>query len=302
MWRGIVVVGLGLLLRPGVAQANYLEVFDTATFTSIASIHSPYNTDVKISPDGTRGYLAREGSSDVLAFDAITDTPIGPVSLPDDSEGVAFMPDGRLAYVTSPYSGLVSVIDVQRQTVVNTISVFAAWRLAISPDGSRAYGGRSVIDTATQTVVDTLPVGGGFMAVSPDGSELYASQDNTIAVISTADNSLLATIDVPNGSPGEIVFSPSGTYAYVAGGSLLVKIDTATRTVINGVSLPGRRLAITPDGRRLYHLGANQLSIINTSDLSVAMTSSYVYYVPVSIAISPNGRKGYIATTCTDGC
>src|SRR5580704_14007629 len=108
MWRGIVVVGLGLLLRPGLAQANYLGVFDTATFTGIASIHSPYNTDVKISPDATRGYLAREGSSDVLAFDAITDTPIGPVSLPDDSEGVAFMPDGRLAYVTSPYSGLVS--------------------------------------------------------------------------------------------------------------------------------------------------------------------------------------------------
>jgi DNA-binding beta-propeller fold protein YncE len=140
------------------------------------------------------------------------------------------------------------------------------------------------------------------MAVSPDGHELYASQNNTIAVISTADNSLLATIDVPNGNPNEIVFSPSGAHAYVAGGSLLIKIDTTTRTVINSAPLPGWRLAITPDGRRLYHLGANQLSIINTSDLSVAMTSSYVYYVPVSIAISPNGRKGYIATTCTDGC
>jgi len=301
MWRGIVTVMLLLLSRPVLAQ-NELAFLDTATYRQLASFHSPYNTDVKISPNGTRGYLAREGVSDLLVFDAVTDSPIAPISLLDDSEAVAFTPDSRFAFVTSQYSGLVSVIDVQYQTVVNTISV-SAGPIAISPDGTRAYGGRSVIDAATLTVVDTLPVGGWFMAVSPDGRELYVSQNNMIAVISTADDSLLATIDVPNGNPNEIVFSPSGASAFVAGGSLLVQIDTTTRTAINTAPLPGTRLAITPDGRRLYHLGAKQLSVVNASDLSLVNAFAFGEYdAPVSIAISPDGRKLYIASTCVGLC
>jgi YVTN family beta-propeller protein len=302
MRRGVLTVGLLLLSQPVLAFSNDLGVLDTASNQFIATIPSPYNTDVKISPDGTRGYLAREGSSDVLLFNAMTDSPIGAISLPDDSEAVAFTPDSRLVFVASQWSGLVSVIDVQRQTVINTISL-PAWPLAFSPDGSRAYGGRWVIDTATQTVVDTLPVGGWFMAVSPDGSELYISQNNAIGIVSTADDSLLATINVPNGNPNEIVFSPSGTYAYVAGGSLLVQIDTSTRAVINTAPLPGMRLAVTPDGRRLYHLGAKQLSVVNPSDLSVVNAFVFGDYdAPVSIALSPDGRKLYIASTCVGLC
>ena len=49
-------------------------------------------------------------------------------------------------------------------------------------------GGRWIIDTARQTVLEIFPVGDWFMASSLDGSELYVSKDNMIAAISAPAN------------------------------------------------------------------------------------------------------------------
>ena len=67
--------------------------------------------------------------------------------------------------------------------------------VAISPDGARAYvnnhdsGTVSVINTASNTVVDTITVGSGpyGIAITPDGNRAYvASYDGTVSVIDTA--------------------------------------------------------------------------------------------------------------------
>ena len=58
----------------------------------------------------------------------------------------------------------------------------------------------SVIDTATNTVTATIPVGAGpiGVAVSPDGGRVYVTNDfdNTVSVIDTTTNTLIATIPV----------------------------------------------------------------------------------------------------------
>src|SRR6266852_2051587 len=58
----------------------------------------------------------------------------------------------------------------------------------------------SVIDTATDTVIATIPVGlAPFgVAVSPDGSKVYVTNisSNTVSVIDTATNTVIATIPV----------------------------------------------------------------------------------------------------------
>jgi DNA-binding beta-propeller fold protein YncE len=69
--------------------------------------------------------------------------------------------------------------------------------VAVSPDGSLAYvaggSGIAVINTATNTAIDTVAIDGTStaVAVSPDGSHLYVTnRDNTVSVISfdSADN------------------------------------------------------------------------------------------------------------------
>jgi YVTN family beta-propeller protein len=78
--------------------------------------------------------------------------------------------------------------------------------VAITPDGTRAYvtinfpNTVSVIDTATNTVVATIPVGVGpiGVAITPDGTRVYVTNDdsNTVSVIDTATNTVVETIPV----------------------------------------------------------------------------------------------------------
>ena len=61
----------------------------------------------------------------------------------------------------------------------------------------------SVIDTATNTVVSTIPVGTTpfGVAVTPDGSKVYIANatSNTVSVIDTATNAVVSTIPVGSG-------------------------------------------------------------------------------------------------------
>ena len=74
-----------------------------------------------------------------------------------------------------------------------------------------------MIDTATNTVIATIPVGNcpAGVAVSPDGATAYvANLDGTVSVIDTATNTVTATITVGDG-PSGVAVSPDGTRAYV---------------------------------------------------------------------------------------
>jgi YVTN family beta-propeller protein len=135
--------------------------------------------------------------------------------------------------------------------------------VAVSPDNSRVYvtsgfthifcgpGGFQneviVIDTATHTVVDEVPVEDYpvGLVVKPDGSRLYVANwgNASISVINTASNTVIATIGV-----GSTVFNvdvvPLGTHVYASGSSTVSVIDTATNTVVGTVQVAGGSSAI----------------------------------------------------------
>jgi YVTN family beta-propeller protein len=77
----------------------------------------------------------------------------------------------------------------------------------------------SVIDTATNKVIATIPVGKspGGVVVSPDGSKVYAANNgsNSVSVIATATNTVIATIRVL-ANPLGVAVSPDGSKVYVA--------------------------------------------------------------------------------------
>ena len=111
--------------------------------------------------------------------------------------------------------------------------------VAISRDGTRAYVSNgasnsiSVIDTATDSVFDTIQVGDtpSNLAVTPDGKFLYVMiAIGTVQVVDTAQRTIVANI--PVGGTGDIAITPDGARAYVAAG-LVVVIDTATNVVIH---------------------------------------------------------------------
>src|SRR6516225_1057251 len=108
----------------------------------------------------------------------------------------------------------------------------------------------SVIDTATNTVIATIPVGGLSpfgVAVTPDGSKVYvtdSSRSGHVSVIATATNTVIATIPVGEGPRG-VAVTPDGSKVYVTNVELppnppvVSVIATATNTVIATIPLGG---------------------------------------------------------------
>jgi len=90
--------------------------------------------------------------------------------------------------------------------------------VATTPDGTRAYvtinfpnNFVSVIDTATKTVVATIPVGvaPNAVAITPDGTRAYVTNDgsDTVSVIDTTTSTVVATIPVGVG-PVAVAITP----------------------------------------------------------------------------------------------
>lgn len=178
----------------------------------------------------------------------------------------------------------------------------------------------TVIHAGTSEVLAKidLPVGSDprSMAVTPDGTRLYAANfgsPSQINVIDTATSTILTAIPLPPGSlPSSIVISPDGSRAYVSLFGVpdaVTVIDTVTNTVVTTIDLPDGSdptdLAITPDGSRVYvtTIGINleSVTVIDTATNTILTTIPYPFAsTPINVVISPDGLRAYVAVFNTD--
>jgi len=164
----------------------------------------------------------------------------------------------------------------------------------------------SVIDTVTNIVVATVPVGAqsGPLAVTQDGRRLYVGINGagTVLVIDTVTNTLITTIPVWFGSYFScITFSPDGRRAYVTNSthSNISVIDTATNQVAGAPIIAGaypQAVAVTPDGTHLYaaNIFSGTVSVIDVTSNSVVGAPIYVGNSPVAVTITPDGKFIYV--------
>jgi len=188
--------------------------------------------------------------------------------------------------------------------------------VVISPDGTRVYVANadsysvSVINTATNTLIATIPVGAlaspAFMAFSPDGSRIYVASQTSpfVSVINTVTNSVISTFTTNGSVPSGILISPDGSKAYVSvkTGMVLV-INTLTNNIVTSVQVGTNSniendLAISPDGKLLYVSNNTDgtISVINTLTNVVASTIPCGGH-PYAIKISNDGSKLYVANS-----
>jgi YVTN family beta-propeller protein len=170
---------------------DYIFVIQTKTDTGVATIDigSGVNPQgIAFTPDGTKAYLGIFTGSgpgpDVLVINAVSHTVITGIPQPAATTGVAITPDGKTLYVIHP-GGFpwMSMVDTATNTIITSITTPGGpgYGLSKTPDGSRVYavnpnnpgppncaaisttsgvtGCVTVIDTSTNTVTGSIPVG-----------------------------------------------------------------------------------------------------------------------------------------------
>ncbi|WP_395316920.1 plastocyanin/azurin family copper-binding protein [Variovorax sp. UC74_104] len=145
--------------------------------------------------------------------------------------------------------------------------IFAALAASAGPSlaaGPKAYVGNfkdstvSVIDTASERVVATLPVAAGpdGIVLTPDGRSVFVSGSGAAAVseIDTAGDRVTRAIDVGKGPQG-LAMTADGKWLLVAvnGDDRVAFVDTSAHGVSATVPVPKpHTIAIRPDGRQAY--------------------------------------------------
>jgi YVTN family beta-propeller protein len=246
-------------------DSNGISVIDTAINLVKVSIIPPpiccwYTTNILVTPDGTKAYV--RGSVIDTATNKVTflfDNYPYCKACGADIYPVIITPDGTNVYMFSGCicdeyrSANISIVNIATNKVINTMvyldySYFGNTRNAvITPDGTRMYlinQNVLVIDTVTNKVTATISVPAyksDTIAITPDGTKVYVtnSQRNTVSVIATVTNQVIATIQVGN-QPTIVAVTPDGTKAYVGnvGIDTISVISTVTDQVVDTFSVP----------------------------------------------------------------
>jgi YVTN family beta-propeller protein len=135
---------------------------------------------------------------------------------------------------------------------------------AIAAAAPKAYVGNfadstvSVIDTATGSVVATIPVAQGphGMTISQDGRTVYVTGDGSsaLSIIDTASDKAVKTVEVGK-TPQGVALTPDGKLLLVCvyGEDRVAFVDTATQAVVASMAVPKpHTVSITPDGKLAY--------------------------------------------------
>jgi YVTN family beta-propeller protein len=262
-----------------------------------------------------KAYALNYATNSVAVIDTQTNQVVNSIPVGEGPYNIAVTPDGKTAYAVNESEHTISVIDLQSEkTIGNPIELGGAPDVvAISPDGKTAYvttsaGSVSVIDTQTNQVVGTIPVGEGEssiwgVAFSPDGKTAYVTnyETNTVEVIDTATRQVVGA-PIPVGEePINIALTPDGTKAYVVDeeSNAVSVINTQTRQVITTIPVGNEPwgIAITPDGKKAYvvNFGSETVSVINTQTNQVVGAPVPVGSEPYEVAITPDGKSAYVA-------
>jgi YVTN family beta-propeller protein len=132
------------------------------------------------------------------------------------------------------------------------------------------------------------------------GPVLYVpnESDDTVSVIDTTTNLVIATIPVPGHNADTAAIRPDGAFVYVASETGIVSvISTATNSVVDTINVGSVPYVVTfsPNGTRAYvtnHSG-NNVSVIDTATNSVVATIA-VGGGPYGVAVSPDGARAYV--------
>ena len=258
---------------------------DLATATVTATISVPDQpVHVAFTPDGSKAYVTSWFADAITVIDTATNgtTPVTGIASGSHPFGIVVTPDGSEAIVTNYGNGDVLTVSTTTDAVTHDVSSGAGQLqgIALDPTSATAYvgspgGSLQSYDVATNTFDPGIVTGLGWVndvAVSPDGSEVWTTNNNLAGSVSIFDVASQTVVSTMTGYqyPDGIQFSPDGSVVYIA------EYQIASVTALDFVSLDvlyeyptgsgPYGVTLSTDGRRLYvpNNGDGSVSVIGT--------------------------------------
>ncbi|MBV6696830.1 YncE family protein [Kitasatospora aureofaciens] len=179
---------------------------------------------------------------------------IGPVAVGGTAGAVVLSPDGRQAFV-------------------------------VTNDWAHSTAAVKVVDTGSGAVAATVPLPGSAsqVAVSPDGTVVYALAGKAVTVIDTADDSVLSTFPLPD-QPLPNGWDPQQAWGQGALKSVAVSPD-------------GSSLYIGQDGAGTFHERGNARVLVLDAETGVLSGSVETTVGDIGdILVHPDGKDVYVSS------
>ena len=213
-----------------------------------------------ISPDGTR-LCANRGATGRFAMIRIPDNVIeDSLVAGHNMQGIAFSTDSRYVYACAQSPQGLLVLDAATCTLVDTIDLYSRPTFVLpDPAGDLLYlsltDAIGVLQISTKTLIDTVTsIDPGHLALSPDGSKLYAGSwnDTGFVVIRTSDMTVLQRIRLDT-APADLTTTADGAYLVVTTGLGVSFIDTRTYETVGSLPIATWGLLVMrPNSDTLY--------------------------------------------------
>lgn len=176
----------GKLLYQACWSGDSVSIVDTATNTMTGEILVGLNPSfVAFAPDGKTAYVSNTKSGTISVVNTKKAKEIATIPVGKEPHNLIVSPNGARLYVSCDASDELWVIDIATKQVLAKLPFSAGPEgIAVSPDSLHVYVGTNgigVIDSATNTLVGTIPVQGKKvweLALTPDGTKAVALVGN----------------------------------------------------------------------------------------------------------------------------
>ncbi|MGC8533066.1 MAG: hypothetical protein ACP5MV_00310 [Candidatus Parvarchaeum sp.] len=292
------------------ANAQWTVQYSGVNYTSTSAsmiINSKYNSTWKIYPvtvNGVTYYPIYAGGINIstsynLEVDFI---PLRNLWVSDFNKGISMIYYNNNTLAKNSTGGVLLDTGPYARSIIETLN------------GQDTYFTNWLSNNVTEVSVSNYNVLNNIdlnnpslgLAITPDGKFIYIADAGSpyVSVISTATNTVVATIPLPtDGYVAGVAITPNGKYVYIGdnGGGLIV-ISTATNSVIDIIP-PSESdpwgVAVSPNGQFVYAADAGGSLNDNVSVISTA-TNTVVARIPTlignskNLAITPNGKYVYV--------
>lgn len=260
-------------------------------------------------------WVSNADTGTVTPVDLATGMAGEPIDVDQVPSWLVAAPDGRTVYLSG--SGGLTPVDTAQRDAGPIMPIFNCYRVALTPDGERAYAtsiaNRWVVpfDLTSRQVGHPITFTEAPMdiAITPDGSTAWVvvplPPHLTPIDLATATRGTPIPIPLPV-QLRAIVLSPNGRTAYVASSNTpeLFPVDLTTRIVGTPITLRGlpSDVEISPDGlTALVTYGSlNAASIV---DLPLGQSGPLITVGedPQGVTIDRASRVGYVANNTAAG-